>query len=129
MSARPLAKRSVVPVPPTNANAHLIFIRALRSGVVEPSRHFTEQCSAREFDILDAETLLETGSIISGPIYEQEHNSFKYEIFNKIDGKGWNLVIALDCDSDFSESPRISLVTVHQCSLKRAASKKERTSK
>lgn len=78
---------------------------------------------------MDAETLLETGSIISGPVYEKEHDSFKYQLFKKIEGRGWNLVVALDCGSDFSECPRISLVTVHQCSVKRAASKKERNPK
>ena len=72
---------------------------------------------------------METGTIIFGPDYDKGHHSFKYELFGKIDGKGWKLVVALDCASDFSESPRVSLVTIHRNSVKRAMSNKERKRK
>jgi DNA-binding transcriptional regulator YiaG len=83
-------------------------------GRVYPTEHFTQRCDERTFTTLDAEILIETGVLSSPLSYDHEHNSWKFEISGTIDRKGWRMVVALDCGSDYVRSPRLSLVTVHR---------------
>lgn len=88
--------------------------------------HFSEQCMKRGFSTLDAELVIERGEVIGGPTYDEEHHSWKCEVFGKVDGKGWNLVVALECNSDFHEAPLITYVTAHRMRVKDAHHKKSR---
>ena len=107
------------PHPPSVPNLKVILLRALELGRVHPTEHFSCRCDVREFTSLDAEWLIEVGDITSGPTYDKEHHSWKCEISGTIDRKGWKLVVALDCGSDFVKSPRLSLITVHRRNAKR----------
>lgn len=102
------------PLPPTAENLKLILIRALRVGHTIPSSHFYKRCLEREFDLLDAEVLIEDGTITSGPTYDQDYHSFQVEIYGRIDGIGWKLIAALDCGSDFLNCPKVTLISVHR---------------
>lgn len=113
-----------VPHAPSVANLKAILLRSLEIGIIRPTPHFVERCRSREFSMVDAELIIEEGEIIAGPIYVAEHRSWRCEIFGKVDGRGWKLVVALDCDSDFCESPAVTIVTVHRIGVKRAKRKK-----
>jgi hypothetical protein len=111
------------PHPPTVENLRLILFRALEFGCVIPSIHFDGRSPERDFNSLDAEALLETGKIVEGPIYIPTYHSFQFEIQGRIDGKGWRLVAALDCSSDFIKSPRVLLITMHRRRMQRVQRK------
>lgn len=102
------------PHPPSAANFREVLARAAEMGRIQFSNHFSEQCSERGFSTLDVETLVETGNMIDGPSYDPTHHSFKCEIHGSVDGRWWKLILALDCDSDFCNAPRVVAVTVHR---------------
>jgi hypothetical protein len=104
-------------------NLREILIRAFEMGTVIPSGHFSERCECREFSTVDAEMMIQGGKIAGGPDYDSEHNSWEYEFYGRVDGKGWYLVIGLDCESDFTACPRVALITVHRLSRKDALKK------
>ena len=95
-------------------------------GTTFQSDHFNKQCSVREFSAVDAEFLIEQGEIMGGPIFDPEHQSWEYEFYGRVDGKGWYLVAALDCRSDLVACPRVILVTVHRLPRKKASKKREK---
>lgn len=107
------------PAPPTVPNLQAILVRAFELGNIEMRHHFVEKCKERVFSTLDAEQILESGTIVSGPTYDEEHHSYKCELVGDIDGKPWKLVCALDCNSDFCSAPSVALVTVHRMSVQR----------
>ena len=113
----------VHPVPPSVANFREILMRAVETGRLHASGHFVERCYTRGFSTLDAEILIESGSLTEGPTYDPERHTFRCELQGSIDGKGWKLVVALDCDSDFCKSPRLVLVTVHRRDGRRSQNK------
>jgi len=122
----PAGVPTVVPVAPSLANLRAIFLRAIELGRVRMSQHFRDQSYARRFSTLDAEQILEEGEVIFGPIHDSAHGSWKCEIYSKVEGRGWNLVVALDCTADYCESPLLHLITVHRVGLKRAKAKSKR---
>jgi hypothetical protein len=111
------------PHPPTVENLRLILLRSIEHGVIIPSDHFNSRCTERGFCWLDAEVLVEEGTIVSGPDYDPQFHSFQCEIEGRIDGKSWRLVTALDCNSDYLKSPRVILVTVHRSRPRRVQRK------
>ena len=109
-----------VPAPPSIPNLRILFVRAIELGRVRMSQHFRDQARLRGFSTLDAEQILEEGEFVSGPKFEREYCSWKMEIFLRLGGKGWKLVVALDYTADYCESPLINLITVHQIGIKHA---------
>jgi hypothetical protein len=107
------------PTGPTPENARLLLIKAIELGTLVHSPHFTDRCEFREFSAIDAETCIESGKIIGGPREDEEHRSWKYDFWTKIDGKGWKLVVALDWDIDLERCPQATYVSVHRLNAKR----------
>ena len=105
---------STAPAAPSIPNLKVLLVRAIELGRMRISQHFRNQAEARAFSTLDAEQILEEGEIISGPVFDSDFFSWKCEMFLKIEGKGWKLVVALDCASDYCESPLIHLITIHR---------------
>lgn len=103
-----------VPAAPSVPCLKVLLVRAIELGRVRMSQHFREQARDRSFSTLDAEYILEEGEVISGPLFDSDHFSWRCEMLMKIDGKGWKLVVALDCAADYCESPLIHLITIHR---------------
>lgn len=114
------------PHPPSCENARAILLRAAEMGNARFSIHFNDRCDYREFSAIDAELLLETGRIIGGPDYDEQHHSWHYDFWGKVDHKGWKLIVALHCDSDLIQRPVATYVSIHQLSSRRASKKLER---
>lgn len=102
------------PAAPSIPNLKVLLVRAIELGRMRISQHFRDQAQARDFSTLDAEQILEEGEIVSGPVFDSDYFSWKREVFLKLEGTGWKLVVALDCASDYCESPLIHLITIHR---------------
>ncbi len=122
-------KDQVEPHPPTLPNVKLILVRALELGLVVPSHHFNQRCDCRDFTPIEADILIESGEIVGGPIYDKENHSWEYEIYGRVQGKSWYLVVGLDCGSDLARTPRAVYLTVHRWTSKQAALRKKRNEK
>ncbi len=104
---------------PSQANARALLIRALKLGRTDIKPHFTDRCGERGLSTIDAENLIRAGKL-GTPRYDEDHDDWVYEVFGKVDGKSWKIVVALDCGEDMWESPLITLITAHRVGGKKS---------
>jgi hypothetical protein len=63
------------------------------------------------FNTVDAVNVIRRGSIVRIPQFDVPRRAWRIEIADSVEGFTFVVDLALDCDSDFIESPRVELVT------------------
>ncbi len=96
---------------PTPESALEIIRAALFVGRSEVSVHFKRQGQERNFDMMDAQNAIVTGSLRGCPEYCPEYGNWKYRIVAEIEDRKFEVVVALDPAEDYQGSPLIVLIT------------------
>lgn len=112
------------PDTPSAENMRISLARATSVGTVGWTDHFRKRCLERSFTTMDAEELIETGTLIYGPVYNPTFENWKCELSGTIDGRTWLLVLAIDARSDLVKSPHVILISVHRVTKKQIARRK-----
>ena len=109
--------RPEAPVSP--ANGLQIIKAGFLAGRKHISAHFRSRGRERNFDSMDAHTVVRTGQLRGEPTYCPEFGNWKYRIVAKVEYdrdekleiRELEIVVALDPGEDYEKSPLIILVT------------------
>jgi len=90
------------------ATARRIMIRAFEIGQMSMSPRFYKRSGNYAFTTVDAEMLIRHGKIVDES-YDAEFNSLVYRITGRVDGRKWEITVALDSAEDYWDSPWLTL--------------------
>lgn len=96
------------------ATARRILIRALEMGHMSLKPNFEERYDERCFTTVDAEMLIRHGTVIDEGRHDKDFDSFVFRITGKVDGRTWELLVALECEEDYWESPCVTIISARQ---------------
>lgn len=100
---------------PSLACFKMILRRAADLGRITWSRNFQNACMVRGegpgFNSVDAINVIKHGQIVRLPIYEETRRAWRCEIADSVEGCNFIVDVALDCQEDFSTSPRVTVIS------------------
>jgi hypothetical protein len=96
---------------PSLATFKEILRRAADQGRVTWSKRFQARCRMHGMSTVDAVNVIREGRIVNFPMFDQSRNSWRVNIGDAVDGHFLVVDVALSCEEDFCESPRVEIVT------------------
>ena len=109
---RPARVNHENPLSPQNAVA--VIKTAWAVGRVHSGTHFKKRCVERGIDMLDIENIIASGTLQGKPEYCEDYKTWKYIVAGITDERHLEVVIALDSNEDYVESPLAILVTAYE---------------
>lgn len=90
-----------------------ILRRAADTGRVTWSPRFKRRCAMHGFDTVDAVNVVREGRIIGFPEFDHPRNAWRIDIADSLDGHTLVVMVALGCGEDFSDLPRVEILTAY----------------
>jgi hypothetical protein len=101
--------------PPSLSALQEILKRVVRMGTISWTNRFKMRCKLRGggsgFNTVDVQRTIKSGTVVLGPRFDPEFNSFRYQLAATVDGYQFIVEILLDCTEDYQLSPRVTVKT------------------
>jgi hypothetical protein len=96
---------------PSLAALKEVLRRAADMGRVTWSRRFQARCRMHQFSTVDVVDVVREGRIVNLPTFDLSRNAWRIHLADAVDGYTFVVDVALSCEEDFCDSPRIEVVT------------------
>jgi len=95
------------------ATARRILIRAFEIGRFSTNPQIHRYSLDSALTTVDTEMLIRHGKIAEES-YDRDFDCLVYRVTGKVDGRTWEITVALECEEDYWESPWITLMSAQQ---------------
>jgi hypothetical protein len=88
-----------------------IVCGAVDSGLVTWSKRFQSRCRLHQISTVDAVNVIRSGRVVDMPHYDLGRRAWRIHLEDAVDGLKLIVDVALGCEDDFRDAPRVEIVT------------------